>query len=117
MKKAGDIISELFRDRFGNELMESARSTAGLFSSWSKITAEVWPVHSEQGSEQRKDDIPAAALHSQIRELERGVLLIEADHPGWIQILQFRQTELLSVIKRRYPELGIHGIAFRLSRA
>jgi hypothetical protein len=45
------------------------------------------------------------------------VLLIEADHPGWIQILQTRQNELLTVAKRRFPDLDIRGIAFRLSRS
>jgi hypothetical protein len=49
-------------------------------------------------------------------ELERHVLLIEADHPGWIQILQTKQRELLSQFQRRFPDLAITGISFRLSR-
>ena len=112
MKKAGDIVTALFRDRFGPEFMETARSNADLFSSWQKIVTEVWPQ--KPGTDQ--EDMPAAAVHSQIRELENGVLLIEADHPGWIQILQTKQGELLSAVQRRYPVLGIRGIAFRLSR-
>jgi len=112
MRKAGEIVTALFRERFGSEFMETARSTAGLFSSWEKIAAEIWSA----GPGQNKDDLPAAAVHSRIRELERGVLLIEADHPGWVQILQTKQSELLSAIQRRYPEMGISGIAFRLSQ-
>ena len=111
MRKAGDIITELFRENFGPEFMETARSNAGLFSSWKEIVTEVWP-RADLGPE----DIPAAAVHSRIWELERGLLLVEADHPGWIQILQTKQAEILAVVKRRYPELGIRGIAFRLSR-
>ena len=109
MRKAGDIVSALFREQFGSEFMETARSTAGLFSSWVQVVAEAWP----QGG---SADLPAAAVHSRIRELERGMLLVEADHPGWIQILQTKQGELLSSVQRRYPELNIQGIAFRLSR-
>ena len=112
MRKAGDIITDLFRERFGPEFMETARANAGLFSSWAKIAAEVWPCPDKSAA----DDMPAAAVHSRIRELERGVLLVEADHPGWIQILQTKQAELLSAVQRRYPDLGIRGIAFRLSR-
>ena len=89
--------------------METARSTAGLFSSWAQVVAEVWP----QG---KYGDIPAAAVHSRIKELERGLLLVEADHPGWIQILQTKQQELLTAVRRRYPELDVRAIAFRLSR-
>ena len=112
MKKAGDIITALFRDRFGPEFLETAKSNADLFSSWQKIVAAAWPRHNSG----EQEDIPAAASHSGIAELEKGVLLVEADHPGWIQILQTRQSELLSAVQRRYPDLGIQAIAFRLSR-
>ena len=114
MRKAGDIVSAFFRERFGPDFMDNARSTAGLFSSWKEIVTEIWPR--TYGSEQSKEDIPAAAVHSQIHELERGILLVEADHPGWIQVLQTKQAELLSAVQKRYPELNIRGIAFRLSR-
>ena len=112
MRKAGDIVAALFREKFGPDFMETARTSASLFSSWEQIAAEVWPRTIDQG----KGDIPAAAVHSRIRELERGVLLVEADHPGWIQMLQTKQADLLSAVQRRYPDLEIRGIAFRLSR-
>jgi hypothetical protein len=112
MRKAGDIISGLFKQRFGEGFMENARLSSELFNSWEKTVCQVWP----HGEDQRNDDIPAAAVHSRIRELERGVLFVEADHPGWIQILQTKQSELLLAIQRRCPKLDIRGIAFRLSR-
>jgi len=112
MRKAGDIVTALFNERYGPDFVETARSSAGLFSSWTKIAAKLWP-----GGEDRKDnDIPAAAAHSKISELEKGILVVEADHPGWIQILQTKQEEMLSMVQRRYPELKITGIAFKLSR-
>ena len=114
MRKAGEIISELFRERFGNEFVENARSTAGLFSSWTKVVCEAWFRAGQKIN--GDEEIPAAAVHSRIRELERGVLLVEADHPGWIQILQTRQADLLAAVQRRYPDLDIRAIAFRLSR-
>jgi len=112
MRKAGDIISGLFKQRFGEDFMENARLSAELFNSWEKTVCQVWP----RGDDQKSEDIPAAAVHSRIKELERGVLFVEADHPGWIQILQTRQAELLQAVQRRCPALEIRGIAFRLSR-
>jgi hypothetical protein len=56
------------------------------------------------------------AVHSGIYELEHGVLLVEADHPGWVQTLQTKQKELLLTVQKKYPELKIQGIAFRLAR-
>ena len=106
MRKAGDILTSLFKDHFGQNFLETARSNAELFTSWEKIVYEVW----------QSEDIPAAAIHSRIRELERGILLVEADHPGWIQILQIKQAELLKAVQRNCPELDVRGIAFMLSR-
>jgi len=111
MRKAGDVVSALFGDQFGPDFMKTAKSSAGLFSSWENIISEIWPAREEE-----EDEIPAAAIHSRIRELEKGVLLVEADHPGWVQILRTKQGELLSVVQHRYPELDIRAIAFRLSR-
>ena len=108
MRKAGDILTALF----GPDFWKNASLNADLFSSWQEIISEVWP----RSEDAEQDDIPAAAVHSRVKELEHGVLLVEADHPGWVQILQTKQSELLSTVQRRYPKLGITGIAFRLSR-
>jgi len=112
MRKADNILSTLFRDHFGPDFFETVRSSAGLFSSWAQIVTEVWPAVNEQNN----DEPPAVAAHSKIKELEKGLLLVEADHPGWIQILQTKQRELLSVAKKRHPEMNIRNISFRLNR-
>jgi len=117
MKKAGDIVSALLREKFGSEFMDTARLTSGLFSSWAQIIKEAWPQSRQENSgNPGLEDIPAAAIHSRVKELERGILLIEADHPGWVQILQTKQGGLLSAVQRRYPELNIRSITFNLSR-
>ena len=97
--------------------METAKSSAGLFASWENVVSDVWPNGPKNKEpDHKKGDIPAAAIHSKIRGLEHGVLLVEADHPGWIQILQTRQAGLLQTVQKRYPELNVRGIAFILSR-
>jgi hypothetical protein len=74
-----------------------------LFSSWETIAIE--------------ERIVSAIDHSHIAEFERNVLLIEADHPGWIQILQMKQQKLLDNFQRRFPNMRVNGISFRLSRS
>jgi hypothetical protein len=98
MKKAGDLLSALFDEK----LLKKAQGYSDLFSSWTRVT---------EGC-----GIPVAAAHSRITELERTILLVEADHPGWVQILQTKQTQLLNMVQRRFPTLEIRGISFRLSR-
>jgi hypothetical protein len=98
MKKAGDLLSYFFDEKS----LTKVQGYSKLFTSWVAIL--------------KAYKIPAAGDHSRIVELERHVLLIEADHPGWIQILQTKQRELLSQFQHRFPDLAITGISFRLSR-
>ena len=150
MKKAGDVLLEMFRDKFGIIGSEgpngSYRTKPGIFSSWTDIIGKIFPVENEdgeygnasyasntaegsrpedaandpesgqnpEGSQRRK--IPEVAFHSKIWELEKGILYVEADHPGWVQILQTKQRDILLEVQKRYPELEVKRISLRLSR-
>jgi hypothetical protein len=94
VKKIGELLSEFFDE----DTIKKARGYNDLFSSWRDIAGE------------------NIAAHSRIVELEKSVLRIEADHPGWVQILQIRQKGLLYRVRRKFPTLKITGISFRLNR-
>jgi len=96
MKTAGDVLSALFDEGF----VKKARGYSKFFDSWEDITA--------------KNGIAAAAAHSRIKELDRGIVQIEMDHPGWKQLLQTKQTKLLNDFRIRFPEMDITGIALIL---
>jgi hypothetical protein len=98
MKRAGEVLSAFFDER----LMKKAQSYSRLFAYWEDAV--------------RKNGISAAADHSRIRELDRGILLIEADHPGWIQILQTKEHLILEDFRRTFPGMDISGISIMLSR-
>jgi len=99
MKTAGDILSALFDEQF----MKKAQKYSKFFDSWKDITA--------------KNGIAAAADHSHIKDLDRGILLIEMDHPGWKQILQTKQSKLLNDFRIRFPDLDISGISLILGKS
>ena len=98
MKRAGEVLSAILDER----LMIKARGYSRLFAFWTEAV--------------QKNGIAAAADHSRIKELDRGMLLVEADHPGWKQILQTKQGKLLNDFRRRFPEMDISGISLMLSR-
>ena len=52
--------------------------------------------------------------HSRVIDLKNGILLIEADHPGWIQTLRLYQKYILTGLRRAVPESKISSLAFRL---
>jgi predicted nucleic acid-binding Zn ribbon protein len=100
VKTAGEILSA-FLDK---DTIKRAEQMGKLF------TPSIWAELLESCK------LSQGVSHSRITELEKTVLLVEADHPGWIQLLHTKQTELLNEVRRRFPEITFTGISFRLSR-
>ena len=102
MKKAGEI--EILAAFFDKDTLRYAEQMGELFSPsiWSELLGYC--------------NLSQGESHSRIAELEKSVLLVEADHPGWIQLLQTKQRELLNAARRRFPEITLTGISFRLMR-
>ena len=98
MKRVGDVLSSIFDEN----MMQKARGYSALFSCWKDLT--------------EKNGITAAADHSWITSLDRGLVWIEVDHPGWKQILQTKESKLLSDFRCRFPDMDISGISIMLSR-
>jgi len=98
MKRVGDVLSSIFDE----DMMRKARGYSALFSCWKDLT--------------EKNGIAAAADHSRITSLDRGLIWIEVDHPGWKQILQTKESKLLSDFRCRFPDMDISGISIMLSR-
>jgi len=95
MKKAGDILGDYMRNLHLN--MENGYSS--VFKSWSSIAGE------------------DMSSHSTIKDLTNGILLVEADHPGWIQLLQMRKKNILKKVQKTYPELDIIDIRIILKNS
>lgn len=90
-------ISSLLSSFFNADKLRHGERYADFFASWPSLVGT------------------RLAAHSHVADIDKGMLIIEAEHPGWIQLLQLRQTHLLEDVARRYPELALRGIAFRLS--
>lgn len=92
-------IGSLLAAFFDEEKLRRGGRYAQFFESWKAVVGE------------------HLAAHSRVVDLDKGILIVEADHPGWIQLLQLRQTQALNALTKRFPELPLRGIAFRLSGA
>lgn len=92
IRKAGELVERLM----GPKAADEAQGWARFFSSWNSSVGE------------------RLAAHSRPVDVRNGIVLVEAEHPGWIQLLQLKQEGLLAQLKKAFPELGIRGIAFRL---
>ena len=88
MKRAGDLIGKFFANISGDDL----KTYGELFSSWKQLAGT---------------DI---AAHSRILELQKGLLYIGVDHPGWMQMIGFKKQQILGSLKNRYPSLAIRDL-------
>jgi hypothetical protein len=98
MRRVGDVLTAIFDDG----VMNKVRGYSAFFSCWKDLT--------------EKNGIAAASDHSWIKSLDRGLVWIEVDHPGWKQILQTKESKLLSDFRYRFPEMDISGISIVLYR-
>ena len=98
MKRVGDVLSVIFDEG----LSKKARGYSAVFSCWKDLA--------------EKNGIAAASDHSWIKSLDKGLVWIEVDHPGWKQILQTKESKLLSDFRYRFPEMDISGISIVLCR-
>jgi hypothetical protein len=124
MEKIGNILDFILSPVMVEEAIEYSK----LYKAWNNIIDEAFLNKRKAGDDETDDfifdnmevnnRINAAKLHdhSRVREIDKQKLIIETDHPGWIQILQFRQRQLLASAQRRFPSLEIKKISFILMR-
>ena len=89
--------SELLATFFDADMAAKGREYSGFSQSWRTIAG------------------PRLGEHTKPVDIRHGILIIEAEHQGWMQLLQMEQDRLLEDIGKNYADLGIRGIAFRLS--
>lgn len=124
MEKIGNILDVILNPA----MLQEAAEYSKLYKAWNNIIDEAfisrWQFNNEESEDfifddtETKNRINALKLHdhSKVRELERQRLVVETDHPGWIQILQYKQRQLLVAAQRRFPNLEINRISFVLMK-
>jgi predicted nucleic acid-binding Zn ribbon protein len=93
-RKASEIIGTILSP----DVAAKAGSWSRFFGSWERAAGE------------------RLSAHSRPVDVRNGIVIVEADHPGWVQLLQLDQKRILDAIKRSFPELEITGIAFKTAK-
>ena len=92
MKRAGNLLSAFFeRNR-----IHDTQGYVDFFQSWQEIVGV---------------DL---AAHSDAVDIRNRALVVEVDHPGWMQRLHMQRERILKEIQRRYPTLGVENLHFTL---
>ena len=94
--------SEMVTATFNSIEKSSFEKNNKLFNSWKKIVTGI----SNFGQNLYE--------HTSIADIKNGILLLETDHPGWIQILQMNCAFIIRGLKMYAPELKISSLSYRL---
>ena len=85
-----------------------ARRAGDIFAVWRKILLGIKStVNPNEGAN--------LAAHSRIVDIKNGVLLVEADHPGWIELLQLRKNYILKGLAMYAKDVPVQTLAFRVA--
>jgi predicted nucleic acid-binding Zn ribbon protein len=92
VKKADEILSRLL-----DKGPAGAQPFHSLFGGWQELAGE------------------SLAEHCRAYEVRHRCLLVEADHPGWMQLLLMQKKAILARIRQRFPQLELRDIKVRMS--
>jgi hypothetical protein len=95
MRKGSDIVSDIL----GGVQNDALRNASSLFRSWRDLVGQ-----------------DVAAL-SRIVDVDNGCVIVAADHPGWLQLIQMKRSAMLKKIRISYPELNVKDMRFFLDSA
>lgn len=82
-----------------------------LPSVWKKVVSNI-------GKNENEEEITIGeriSSNSHVVDLKNGVLLVEANHSGWIQYLRMYQKFIIKGLNWALPDLKIRNLAFRVS--
>ena len=86
MERLGEVLRRWLAET------DDAACAAALFQGWQDVV----------GAE--------LAAHTRPVEVERGKLIVAADHPGWVQLLRTEEPAILRRLSRSHGALGIARI-------
>lgn len=108
MKNEVISCSDMIQAAYNNIEKSAFEKNNKFSSSWKKILTSIKNYNSDSNVGQNLFD------NSNVVEIKNNILLIEANHPGWIQMFQLHKNYILKGLKMYVSELNINSLAFRL---
>ncbi len=100
---ASEMITKVFSNIDATQIQNGNK----VISAWQRTVASI-KSRSDPNIGQK------LAGHSKVVDLKNGILMIETDHSGWIQMLQLYQNYILNGLHRLVPAAKISTLTFKL---
>ena len=100
-------VSEIIYRAFNNISLEKSKESLNVLNMWKRVLLK---IKSSANPNEGKN----LAEHTRVIDLKNGILLVEADHPGWIELLQLHKKFILKGMSDAFPSLKISTMAYKL---
>lgn len=87
MQRVGDLLKAFLSSR----LTHDGERVVELVAAWQEVAGD-------------------ASAHVRVRDLRSGIIVLEADHPGWGQLMGMRKPAILRVLRERFPEMDLRDV-------
>ena len=107
-----DILpfSKVVINIFDSIKTENAKKSVNIHDEWGKILKGI-KTKSVNSSLKDGENL---SYHSRVVDLKKGILFIEVDHPGWIEILNVHRQYILIKMRKKFPKIEFKTLAFLL---
>jgi len=93
IRKASEILAALFND----ETQQKGELYSSIFKDWKYVVG------------------PKLSAHSKISNIKNNIVIVEVEHPGWLQLLQVQEKNILSKLQNKNPGLKLRGVSFKIA--
>ena len=103
IRSFGEIINSSFK----NISKADYNNSNSLLSIWEKVLLRIRSnINPNEGRN--------LASHSRVVDFKNGILLVEADHPGWIELLQLHKRYIINGLNMENRAVKVESLAFKL---
>ena len=99
-------FSEIISNTFQNIRFGDVKNAQSMLNVWRIVLLRIKSSNPNEGQN--------LVDHSRVVDLKNGMLHVEVDHPGWMELIQLHKKFILTGINRELPQLDVHGIMFTL---
>ena len=99
----GDIINSAFK----NISQADYKKSNDIINIWEKVLLRI-------KSNSNPNEGRNLATHSRVIDFKNGILLVEVDHPGWIELLQLHKKYIITGLNMENKLVKVESLAFKL---
>lgn len=100
-------FSDVISRTINNICLEDVQQSNSVITAWNKVLLRIKSYSNPNEGRNLAD-------HTRVVDFKNGILLIESDHPGWIELLQLHKSFILKGLNMSMPQLKINTLAYKL---